>query len=144
MRKQTSGFKLRIPSLKQGALFTKPWTKYSAPDPEIWKQTIMQITISVKVIFCTTYRVRRRTKCITATRGKSLPTKPSSRLQLCQFAKYCELHQGATMKSFLIALHTKCHPDDRSKKGEVGRTCGTYRNKRGAYRMLMGNPIGKT
>jgi len=127
MRKQTSGFKLRIPSLKQGALFTKPWTKYSSPDLEIWKQTIMQITISVKVIFCTTYRVRRCTKCITATRGKSLPTKPNSRLQLRRFAKYvCELYQGATMKSFLIALLTKFHPDDRSK-GEVGRARGTYR-----------------
>ena len=39
MRKQTSGFKLRIPSLKQGALSTKPRTKYSALDLEIWKQT---------------------------------------------------------------------------------------------------------
>jgi hypothetical protein len=48
------------------------------------------------------------------------------------------------MRRFLIALLTKCHPDDGSKKGEVGRARDTYRNSRGAYRILMGNPEGKT
>jgi mRNA-degrading endonuclease RelE of RelBE toxin-antitoxin system len=48
------------------------------------------------------------------------------------------------MRRFLIALLTKCHPDDRSKKSEVGRARGTYRKSRGAYRILMDNLEGKT
>lgn len=36
---QTSGFKLRLPRLKQGASFTKLWIQDSAADLEIWKQT---------------------------------------------------------------------------------------------------------
>lgn len=39
MHKQTSGFKLRLPGLKQGAAFTKLWIQNSAADLEICKQT---------------------------------------------------------------------------------------------------------
>ena len=53
------------------------------------------------------------------------------------------LYQSATMRRFLTALLSKCHPDDRSKEGEVDRARGTFRKSRGAYRILIGNPEWK-
>jgi hypothetical protein len=35
-------------------------------------------------------------------------------------------------------LFTKYHLDDQVKKTEMGRTCGTYGERRGAYRALLG------
>jgi hypothetical protein len=46
--------------------------------------------------------------------------------------------QGALCSVFL----TKYHSGDQVKKTEMGRTCGTYGEKRGAYRTLVGKPEG--
>jgi len=35
------------------------------------------------------------------------------------------------------------HSDDESEKSEVGGTCSTYGEMRGAYRALVGRPEGK-
>ena len=72
------------------------------------------------------------------------PLSPVRDFNYASSQSMCALYQDATMKGFLIALLTKCHPDDRSKKVEVGRERDTYRNSRGAQRILLGNPEGKT
>jgi hypothetical protein len=40
-------------------------------------------------------------------------------------------------------LLTKYHLGDQVKKTEMGRTCGTYGERRGAYRALVGKPEGR-
>jgi hypothetical protein len=44
--------------------------------------------------------------------------------------------QGA-LCSILI---TKYHSGDQVKKTDMGRTCGTFGERRGAYRILVGKP----
>ena len=34
-------------------------------------------------------------------------------------------------------LHTNYHSGDQAKKTEIGRTCSTYKDSRGAYRVLV-------
>jgi hypothetical protein len=44
-----------------------------------------------------------------------------------------------------VWLHKKelyAHSGDQVKKTEMGRTCGTYGERRGAYRALVGKPEG--
>jgi hypothetical protein len=38
---------------------------------------------------------------------------------------------------------TRYNSGDQVKKTEMGRTCGTYGQKRGAYRALVGKPEGR-
>jgi hypothetical protein len=40
-------------------------------------------------------------------------------------------------------LLTKYHSGDQVKTTEMGRTCGTYGERRGAYRALVGKPEGR-
>jgi hypothetical protein len=40
-------------------------------------------------------------------------------------------------------LLTKYHSGDQVKKTEMGRTCGTDGERRGAYRALVGKPEGR-
>jgi hypothetical protein len=37
----------------------------------------------------------------------------------------------------------KYHKGDQVKINEMGRTCGTYGERRGAYRALVGKPEGR-
>jgi hypothetical protein len=40
-------------------------------------------------------------------------------------------------------LLTKYHSGDEVKKTEMGRTCGTYGERRDVYRALVGKPEGR-
>jgi hypothetical protein len=40
-------------------------------------------------------------------------------------------------------LSSKYHSGDEVKKTEMGRTCGTFGERRGAYRVLAGIPEGR-
>ena len=43
----------------------------------------------------------------------------------------------------MSVLLTRYHLGDQVKKTEIGRTCSTYRARRGAYRVLVGKPEGR-
>jgi hypothetical protein len=47
---------------------------------------------------------------------------------------------GSLLYSLTSALDESC---DQVKKTEMGRTCGTYGERRGAYRALVGKPEGR-
>jgi hypothetical protein len=46
-------------------------------------------------------------------------------------------------KAWCSVLLTKYHSGDQVKKTEMGRTCGSYGERRGAYRALEGKPEGR-
>jgi hypothetical protein len=46
---------------------------------------------------------------------------------------------GALWSVILI----KCYSEDKIEKNEMGETCGTYGERRGAYRVSAGKPEGK-
>jgi len=43
---------------------------------------------------------------------------------------------------FFFLLHIKYYSSDQFKKDEMGGTCGTYGERRGTYRVLLGKPEG--
>jgi hypothetical protein len=46
-------------------------------------------------------------------------------------------------KALCSVFLTKYHSGDPVKKTEMGRTCGTYGERRGSYRALVGKPEGR-
>jgi hypothetical protein len=42
-----------------------------------------------------------------------------------------------------IYFFSKYHSGDQVKKTEIGRTCSTYGESKGAYRVLVGKPEGR-
>jgi hypothetical protein len=50
----------------------------------------------------------------------------------------------ALQEALCSVLLTKYHSGDQVKKTEMGKTCGTYGEMRGAYRALVGKPEGRT
>jgi hypothetical protein len=42
-----------------------------------------------------------------------------------------------------LLLFAKYNRNDQAKDDEMGRACSTHREKRNAYRILMGKPEGK-
>jgi hypothetical protein len=51
-----------------------------------------------------------------------------------------ERERERALRSVLL---TKYHSGDQVKKTEMGRTCGTCGERRGAYRALVGKPEGR-